>query len=181
MRKRTMIRKSILSAAVAVVLSAPVAQAADEWGIAHEQPARWEAKVVDLLCEVAGDCPADCGAGRRQLGLLLDDGRLVPAFKNYDPFAGAATDLAGFCGKRVIVDGLFIDDPQLPMFAVQFKRLAPDGEWDRGDAFVRTWAARNNVAADSDAASEWFRNDETIKAVIARDGVYGIPGLKPAK
>jgi len=49
-------------------------QAADEWGIDHEQVARWDGKVVDLLCELSGDCPANCGDGKRQLGLILDAG-----------------------------------------------------------------------------------------------------------
>ena len=32
--------------------------AADEWGIEHEEVARIEATVVDILCELTGDCPA---------------------------------------------------------------------------------------------------------------------------
>ena len=40
---------------------------AESWNLYAEQPARFEAKVVDALCELTGDCPADCGAGKRQL------------------------------------------------------------------------------------------------------------------
>lgn len=168
--------KRIALTAFAILLFATAqAQAADEWGIDHEEIARWEAKVVDIACELTGDCPANCGAGKRQLGLLLDDGRLVPVLKNFDPFAGAAADLKDFCGKRIIADGLFINDPQLPHFALQFKRLAPDGKWSRANWFVRDWAEKHGAANKG----EWFRHDPAIKQVIARDGIFGIPGLKP--
>lgn len=69
---------------------------AGSWNLYAEVPARFEAKVVDLLCELTGDCPQDCGAGRRQLGLLRSaDNVLVLAMKNNQPlFTGAAVDLA---------------------------------------------------------------------------------------
>ena len=52
---------------------AGAASAADEWGIEFEEKVRFEAKVVDILCELSGNCPANCGGGKRQLGLLKDD------------------------------------------------------------------------------------------------------------
>lgn len=158
----------------ALLLGTVSAQAADEWGIDHEQVARWDGKVVDILCEITGDCPANCGDGKRQLGLILDDGRLVPVVKNFDPFAGAQTDLQAFCGKRVTADGLFIDNPKMPMFALQFKR-PPDGEWSRANWFVRDWAKKNG----DQNKDQWFRHDPAVKKIIARDGVFGIPGIKP--
>src|SRR3546814_18758578 len=60
--------------AVAFLIAAN-AQAANSWGLPNEEIVRFEAKVVDVLCELSGDCPADGGAGRRQLGLVTDDGR----------------------------------------------------------------------------------------------------------
>lgn len=160
-----------------VAISAP-ATAADEWGIEHERTARFEAKVVDILCELTGDCPADCGGGRRQLGLLRDDGTLVLAAKNADPFAGTAADLIGFCGKRVVADGLYIADPLMPMFALQFVRRAPDGKWRRANGFVRRWAEANEAETDGGKGGSWFRHDPIVKEVIEKDGVFGIPGLK---
>ena len=62
---------------IAIMASAGAAQAAEGWGIEHETETRVEAKVVDLLCEVTGECTDNCGDGKRQLGLLFDDGRLV--------------------------------------------------------------------------------------------------------
>src|SRR3546814_4174772 len=62
--------------AVAFLIAAN-AQAANSWGLPNEEIVRFEAKVVDVLCELSGDCPADGGAGRRQLGLVTDDGTLI--------------------------------------------------------------------------------------------------------
>ena len=41
----------------AALIGAPVAWAAEEWGLPREKTARFEAKVVDMLCELSGDCP----------------------------------------------------------------------------------------------------------------------------
>ena len=162
---------------VFLILSAyaSAASAAEEWGIEHEKIARFEAKVVDIACELTGDCPANCGNGRRQLGLLQGDGRLLLVAKNQDIFAGGASDLLPFCGKQIIADGLLIENPTMPLFALQFKRLAPDGKWSRANWFKRDWS-KNNPGLDAD---QWFRHDKVIKKTIAAGGVYGIPGLKP--
>ena len=71
--------KSIFTAllAAACVLASPAARAAEEWGLPNEEKARFEAKVVDMLCELTGHCVPDCGGGKRQLGLLTDKGVLV--------------------------------------------------------------------------------------------------------
>src|SRR3546814_1679434 len=51
--------------AVAFLIAAN-AQAANSWGLPNEEIVRFEAKVVDVLCELSGDCPADGGAGRSE-------------------------------------------------------------------------------------------------------------------
>ena len=157
-------------------LSGP-ARAANEWGIDHEEKARFQGKVVDILCELTGDCPAKCGAGKRQLGILKDDGTLILPAKNNQPFAGAVNELAGFCGDRVEVDGLLIKNPLMTLFALQFKRRLPDGQWSGGNQFGKDWLAAH---PDGDLKN-WFRQDPLIKQVIAEQGVFGIPGLKPAE
>ncbi len=169
----------ILLSAAAMVLASGAARAAEEWGIEHEQKARFEAKVVDVLCELSGDCPADCGGGKRQLGLLRDDGKLILAVKNQDPFAGASNDLLPFCGKRLIVDGLMINDPLMPLFQIQFRRPVPDGKWRRANQFRRDWAKQRGLEGDSDKAGEWYNHDKRVREIIAKDGVFGIPGLEP--
>ncbi len=156
------------------LVGAPAAWGAEEWGLPQEEKARFEAKVVDMLCELSGDCPADCGAGRRQLGLLTDAGRLILPLKNVVPFAGAAVELIEFCGKRVVADGLFSTNRGHTVFALQFVREAPDGKWRRANRFLPKWAKRNGVAADSPTARQWFRNDPRVKARIAEHGKLGL-------
>ncbi len=163
--------------AAALMAGAGAAKAAEEWGIEGEKKARFEAKVVDVLCELTGDCPKNCGDGKRQLGLLKDDGKLILPVKNVDIFAGATNDLIGFCGKKIIADGLMIKNPKMPLFALQFRRLAPDGKWGRANQFGKDWSKANG----NKAAGQWFKNDKTIKKIIKDQGVFGIPGLKMKK
>ncbi len=174
--------RTIGTALAAFLVFGPgAALAADEWAIEGESKARFEAKVVDIACELTGDCPADCGDGKRQLGLLKDDGSLLLVAKNVDPFAGAVNDLIGFCGKRIVADGLSIKTRHMPIFALQFNRLAPDGKWSRANRFTKDWAAANGVEPNSKPARNWFRTDKAIKAEIEANGVFGIPGLKPTE
>jgi len=151
------------------------ANAANEWGIDGEEKARFKAKVVDIACEISGSCPANCGDAKRQLGLLKEDGTLLLVPKNLDTFAGAASDLIAFCQKQIIADGLLIKNEKVNMFALQFLRLAPDGEWQRASSFIKNWA-KQNPEKDAD---EWYRFDPMIQAEIKKNGVFGIPGLVP--
>ena len=166
--------RSMLTA-LCLMVSVSAAEAAEGWGIDHEKETRVEAKVVDLLCEVTGDCVDNCGGGKRQLGLLFDDGKLVPVVKNFDIFAGAVEDLASFCGKRITADGLMIANPKMPMFALQFKREAPDGKWSRANWYIKKWSKAN----PGKPGKAWYKHDTRVLELIAKDGVYGIPGLKP--
>lgn len=168
--------KSILTAtalAVVAVLTHP-AQAAQEWGLPEEAAVRFEAKVVDILCELTGDCPAECGAGTRQLGLLNDAGELIVAVKNFTPFSGAAWELMGFCGQRVVADGLMTTNKGYKIFVLQFVRPAPDGKWQKANRFLDRWKEANGLPADSPKAKQWFRNDPKVQELIARDGVFGL-------
>jgi hypothetical protein len=168
-------RKAIFGAlAAAACLVGGTAQAADSWGLIGEEKARFEAKVVDVLCELTGDCPANCGDGARQLGLLRDDGTLVLAMKNVVPFAGAADELLPFCGERVEADGLFANNRGHRIFALQFVRPVPDGEWRRANRFKEVWAEANDVDPDSETASKWFRHDPRVEKLIERDGKLGL-------
>ncbi len=163
---------AMLLAGVALVTGA--ARAAESWGLPGEEAARFEATVVDLLCELTGDCPADCGAGTRQLGLLKDDGTLVLPLKNQVFFAGVAAELIGFCGQRVVADGLFATNRGHTIFALQFVKAAPDGKWQRANRFLPKWAAENGVGPKSAAAKRWFENDPRVKDLVARDGKLGL-------
>ena len=166
--------------AIGLLFSSAAARPAEGWGLPGEEEVRFEAKVVDLLCEVTGDCPADCGAGKRQLGLLKDDGQLVLPLKNQAIFAGVADELIGFCAQRVIADGLMVTNRGHSFFALQFVKLLPDGKWRRANRFLPIWAEGNGVDAKSATAKRWFENDPRVKDLIARDGKLGL-GLKADK
>lgn len=149
---------------------------AKTWNLYAEKPARFEATVVDLLCELTGDCPADCGGGARQLGLLRSvDGVLVYPNKNAQAaFTGAVAELAPFCGRQVEVDGLLIEDPDLGatnIYLVQKIRAAGESEWTAANRWTKEWAKAN-----PDAAGEgpWFRRDPRVNAAIAARGYTGL-------
>lgn len=165
------------TAILTLVLSgawAAAALGAESWGLPEEEKTRFEAKVVDALCELTGDCTEKCGAGRRQLGLVTDKGELILPLKNVVPFAGATVELLEFCGKRVTADGLFSTNRGVRVFALQFVREAPDGEWRRASRFIGQWSAANGVEPKSKTAQQWFRNDPAVAKAIERDGKLGI-------
>ncbi len=156
------------------ILISGAAQAASSWGLPGEEITRFEAKVVDVLCELHGDCPADGGAGRRQLGLLTDEGTLVLPVKNATAFSGTQVELLPFFGKRVIADGLFTTNHGYKIFALQFVKEAPDGKWRGANRFIKAWAEKNGVAADAKEAGQWFRHDPRVKALIEEQGKLGL-------
>ncbi len=158
----------------ALVHGAGAARAADSWGLPGEEIVRFEAKVVDLLCELTGDCPADCGGGARQLALLKDDATLVLPLKNQTFFSGAADELIDFCAQRVVADGLMVTNRGYTIFALQFVKAAPDGKWRRADRFLAKWAERNGLDPKDKKVKRWFENDPLVEALIARDGKLGL-------
>jgi hypothetical protein len=158
---------------VLLAASTAGAIAAESWGLPEEEETRFEAKVVDTLCELTGDCPDKCGGGTRQLSLLTDAGELILPIKNVVAFAGTTVELAEFCGKRVTADGLFSTNRGVKMFALQFVREAPDGKWRRANRFINRWAEANGVDPKSETSQQWFRNDPIVKTIIERDGKLG--------
>ncbi len=159
---------------VGLTLTPGAARAAESGGLPGEEAVRFEATVVDLLCELTGDCPADCGAGTRQLGLLKDDGTLVLPLKNQVFFAGAAAELIGYCARRVVADGLMVTNRGHTVFALQFVKGGPEGKWRRANRFLPKWAAENGVGPKSATARRWFENDRRVKDLVARDGKLGL-------
>lgn len=150
------------------------AVAAESWGLPEEKAATFDAKVVDMVCALVGDCPAQCGAGKRQMRLLTKDGRLILVSKNADPFAGASADLAPYCGKTVTADGLFTTNQGVTLFALQ--RLRPQGgQWRDATGFSQAWAKDNQRTTE---AGEWYLHDARVKALIAEQGKLGLgPGV----
>lgn len=164
--------KRILPLLLALV-AVPSAQAAQPWGIGHEKPVIVAGKVVDLPCALTGDCPADCGAGRRQLGILTPQGKLLPAVKGDVFFAGAVQDLLPYCGGRVMADGLLIENPKATLFFVQNVRGSTRETWKPAKAFLDWWRARYG------SSDRWWEDDPRVRSELERSGVLGIPGLQP--
>ena len=160
-------------AALAATLPALPARAGEGLGVDNEKVVAMEAKVVDLTCEVAKICPAGCGAGQHQLGLLTADGKLLPAVKSATLFAAPVLDLLPYCGKTVAVDGLLVENPAMTIYFVQGIRDKAVEAYAPTDAFEKRWVTANGPS------EEWFRNDPVVKKIIAADGITGIKGLVP--
>lgn len=171
-----------LLTAVFALLASPLAaedfsenSQAKTWNLYAEVPALFDARVVDVMCELTGDCPTNCGDGDRQLALLrAADNVLVMALKNNQPaFTGAVVDLLPFCGQDITVDGLMINDTDFPINNVYLvQRIkAGDADWTKASQFTKVWAAENPDAAGK---GPWFRRDPRIAARIAEDGYLGL-------
>jgi hypothetical protein len=149
---------------------------AKSWNLYAEKKAFFKAKVVDPLCTLAGDCPDNCGGGKRQLALLrLSDNVMVLPLKNSQAaFSGAANELQPFCGKDVEVDGLLIEDEELSsknLFQVQKIRNIGDEKWTKANHWTKEWKAANPGAKGK---GPWFRRDPRVKTAIAESGYLGL-------
>ncbi len=161
----------VAAAAGAALCASASAYAAKSWGVTNEEIARFDAKVVDIACELGGDCPANCGDGKRQLGLLTDDGKLILVSKNATAFTGAAEELVDFCNKQVTADGLWTENRGVRFFAIQFVREV-GGEWRAANRFTKKWSARTGI--EESKAGNWFRHDLRIKEVFDQKGLLGL-------
>ncbi|QHQ34742.1 hypothetical protein [Algicella marina] len=151
---------------------------AKPWHVIGEEPARFTGEVVDIICDLTGDCPENCGNGGRQLGILREaDGQLILAAKNSQPlFTGAARELYPFCGQMVEVDGNLVGDPEglgtSKFYQIQRIRALGNGDWTAANNWTKEWAAANPDAAKADGP--WFRNDPQVNALIAEHGYLGL-------
>ena len=147
------------------------------WGLTGEQPICFAGRVVDVLCELSGDCPADCGGGTRQIGLVSEpDGRLMIAGKNGQPvFSGAVHDLAPYCQQRVLVEGQSVGGEDVAPGAprmLMIQRVRPiGGDWAKANRFTKAWAEKH---PDAGGKGPWFRRDPLIGAEIEADGYLGL-------
>ena len=91
-----------------------------------------------------------------------------------DLVAGAVNDLIGYCGQRVIADGLLAEARGTRIFALQYVREAPAGKWRAANRFLRKWAKSIGLPPDSPKTKQWFRNDPTVKKLIEEDGIFGL-------
>lgn len=177
---KQLIKKTIttaFSALAFIAVGSVAAQAAESqaksWNLAGEEKARFEGTVVDVMCELTGDCVESCGGGGRYLGILRADGELVLANKNGQPnFAGPVADLLPFCGKTVEVDGLFAPAGAGRLYQVQFIRETGQADFAKANKYTKSFNARFPEAAKK--KGPWFRKHPTINALIERDGYLGL-------
>jgi hypothetical protein len=176
--------KSLLICAALVAASSASAQDwrfedgsnARSWNLYAESNATFSGTVVDMTCEITGDCPENCGDGARQLGILRDfDGVLVNVQKNDQAlFTGGVQDLLPYCGQPVDVDGLLITDDGLGainMFLVQFVRPAGTEDWAEAKVWTDNWeAAHPEWAGDG----RWYRRAGDIRALLDSTGYFGL-------
>lgn len=153
---------------------AALAGAAEPWNIPYETQIVLKGRVVDALCHLKGRCAPDCGAGKRQLGLVLNDGTFRLVAKSNVDFAGATFDLIGYCGREIEADGLLIQNPAATLFFVQGVRADPGAPFTPAERFRSEWEASHGKAA------EWWRDDPGANRIIAEDGPLGVKGLHPA-
>lgn len=149
------------------------ASTADSWGLLTEVPTLLSGRVVDVLCELAGDCPANCGGGTRQLGLLDARGRLVLVGKNGQPlFNGAVPDLLPYCRAAVELDGLMVGEAPTRIYLVQRVRRAGATEWQATTRWTESWSAANPTHRDQ--VEEWYRHDPRVQRQIEQRGYLGL-------
>lgn len=177
-------RQVLTAAMAALALSASAASAQDyasasqanSWSLSGEEKARFEGRVVDVLCELSGDCPENCGGGERQLGVLRkDDGALILAVKNGQPvFSGAVADLLPYCGAEVEVDGLFaaFDGAPAKLYQIQLIRRVGEAKFAKTNLFTKKWAERFPEAAKQ--KGDWFRKDPRVVSRIEKRGYLGL-------
>lgn len=149
---------------------------AKEFGFIDEAKATFSGKVVDIMCELQGECDQQCGGGERLLGIVRDsDNVLVPVLKNAQlAFNGPMDDLAPYCNKAVDVDGLLLGDAELygnRFYMVQFIREAGAAEWNKANQWTKAWKARNPEATGK---GPWFRRDPRVLKQIEANGYFGL-------
>ncbi len=180
--KKTFVYASCIITGLAISTSVSLAEdfsegsQAKEFGLADEVKSTFSAKVVDLLCEVAGDCADNCGNGSRQLGLVRDaDNKLITVLKNGQfSFNGPIEDLLPYCNKQVDVDGLMIGDPEefsTQFYMVQLIKDAGSDKWNKANLWTKNWNKRNPEAKGK---GPWFRRDPRVIKQIEANGYFGL-------
>ena len=178
--------RTLIAAALAACMALPVAAEGEfaegsqvkGWkNLQGREPAVFKAKVVDVLCELTGDCAEKCGSGNRQMGLLREaDGKLILAAKNSEgQFQGATVDLSAYCGKTVTVDGLLVGDPNLTstkFYQVHFVQREGSDKWAKAKRWTRMWKREHKDLAKK--KGPWFRHDPAVLAEIEAKGWLGL-------
>jgi len=150
---------------------------AKTFGFQEEEKAVFTGKVVDVMCELSGNCADNCGSGNRLLGIVRDaDNRLILPLKNSQfSFNGPMEDLLPYCNQQVDVDGIMVGDAEVygsKFYMLQKIRLAGEPEFKRANLWTKAWAKRNEEAAAK--KGPWFRKDPRVLKQIEATGYFGL-------
>ncbi|MBX2839166.1 MAG: hypothetical protein KTR35_20085 [Gammaproteobacteria bacterium] len=140
------------------------------WSISGVEVAEFSGEVVDILCEVSGNCVEQCGGGERQIGIKTDTETILVS-KDLNLYTGGAEQLWRFCGSNLVVNGQFTQSGNVRFFQVQNIK-EPDGEWQSATQFLETWAEKNGTTVS--AAKRWYQQDERVTTILERDGRLGL-------
>ena len=173
---KTLIAASVFCSAGAYAADFSKGSKAKEWNLAGEVKSTFSGKVVDLLCELTGDCPANCGNGLRYMGIVRTaDGKLINVLKNaQSSFNGSVEDLLPYCNKQVDVDGLMIGEDEFSasrFYMVQKIRLTGEDKWKKANRWTKAWKNKNPNAKGK---GPWFRRDPRVKKQLATTGHLGL-------
>jgi len=148
----------------------PVGEVA-AWPVTNAEQSAVTGTVVDVLCELSGNCADNCGEGKRQLAIKTEINGTVLVSKNLTNYSGAADDLWPFCGEMVEVNGLFTDHKDVRFFQAQNIRK-PGGQWQQTTGYLQAWS--NRSGQPTSLAKDWQYHDARVKAIIERDGRLGL-------
>ncbi len=160
----------LIASAVITGCATPAGEV-DVWPITNAEKSGLTGQVVDVLCELNGNCADNCGEGTRQLGIKTEAGGTVLVAKNLSNYSGAAEELWNYCGEVVEVNGLFTEHQGVRFFQAQNVR-APDGQWQKATRFLDVWTERTGKPAS--LAKNWQYHDEVVNEIIERDGRLGL-------
>lgn len=171
--------RSIHVLTLATLLSAVLLQAGcatpvgeiESWPITAAEESQFSGKVVDVLCELGGNCANECGEGKRQLAIKSQDIGTVLVAKNLNNYTGATDELLQFCGQQVDLNGLFTEHKGVRFFQVQNIR-ASGGQWQKATRYLSAWVERSGKTPQQ--AANWQYHDERVKDIIKRDGTLGL-------
>lgn len=148
----------------------PVGEVA-AWPVTKAEESALSGTVVDVLCELNGNCAENCGEGKRQLAIKTESQGTVLVSKNLTNYSGAADELWPFCGELVEVNGLFTDHKGVRFFQAQNIR-EPGGQWKQTTNYLQAWSNRSGQSQS--LAEDWQYHDPRVKAIIERDGRLGL-------
>lgn len=145
----------------------------ESWPVTGAEKTQFSGVVVDVQCELSGNCTDQCGEGRRQLAIKTSDNAMgtVLVAKNLSNYSGAADELWQFCEQQIDVNGLFTEHNGIRFFQVQNVR-PPGGQWQRATQYLNAWVDRSGKSPQQ--AQNWHEHDERIKEILMRDGRLGL-------